>query len=76
MLGGREITLAQQYAVVGVVSIPLFLLAGAGKKKNAFQTAKSISLTLPFERFCCVLGAWSFFFLYRASRISLRLHCA
>jgi len=30
MLGGREVTLAQQYGIVAVCSIPLFLLAGAG----------------------------------------------
>lgn len=29
-LGGREVTLAQQYMAVAVCSIPLFLLAGAG----------------------------------------------
>ena len=28
-LGGREISLAQQYGVVAVCSIPMFLLAGA-----------------------------------------------
>ena len=30
MLAGREVTLAQQYALVAFCSIPLFLLAGAG----------------------------------------------
>lgn len=30
MLGGREINLGQQYALVGLCSVPLFLLAGAG----------------------------------------------
>jgi len=30
ILGGREVTLAQQYAGIAVVSIPLFVIAGAG----------------------------------------------
>ena len=30
MIANHEVTLVQQYAVVGLVSIPLFLLAGAG----------------------------------------------
>ena len=30
MLGGKEIALAQQYAAIAVISIPLFLFAGAG----------------------------------------------
>lgn len=30
VLGGREVSLAQQYALVGLCAIPLFLLAGAG----------------------------------------------
>merc|ERR1712066_150327 len=30
ILGGREVTLAQQYAAIGVGSIPLFVIAGAG----------------------------------------------
>ena len=29
-LGGKEVTLAQQYGVVAICSIPMFLLAGAG----------------------------------------------
>jgi hypothetical protein len=33
-LGGREVTLAQQYMAVAVCSIPLFLLAGAGKNHS------------------------------------------
>jgi hypothetical protein len=33
-LGGREVTLAQQYAAVAVCSVPLFLLAGAGNVMN------------------------------------------
>ena len=28
-LGGREVSLAQQYGVVAICSIPMFLLAGA-----------------------------------------------
>ena len=31
ILGGNEITLAQQYAAISVGSIPLFVVAGAGK---------------------------------------------
>ena len=31
MLAGKELNLAQQYALIGVLSVPLFLLAGAGK---------------------------------------------
>ena len=31
MLGGREVTLAQQYAAIAVGSIPLFVIAGAGE---------------------------------------------
>merc|ERR1719225_2264883 len=30
ILGGREVTLAQQYAAIAVGSIPLFVIAGAG----------------------------------------------
>jgi len=30
ILGGREVTLAQQYAAISVASIPLFVIAGAG----------------------------------------------
>ncbi|TRY80382.1 hypothetical protein TCAL_04860 [Tigriopus californicus] len=30
VLGGREVSLAQQYGLVGLCAIPLFLLAGAG----------------------------------------------
>jgi len=30
ILGGREVTLAQQYAAIAVASIPLFVFAGAG----------------------------------------------
>ena len=33
-LGGREVTLAQQYMAVAVCSIPLFLLAGAGENRH------------------------------------------
>ena len=31
MVGGREVSLAQQYAAIGLCSVPIFLLAGAGK---------------------------------------------
>ena len=34
MIANHEVTLVQQYAVVALVSIPLFLLAGAGIKTN------------------------------------------
>jgi len=30
ILGGKEVPLAQQYAAIGVISIPLFVIAGAG----------------------------------------------
>lgn len=30
MLGGKEVALAQQYAAIAIISIPLFLFAGAG----------------------------------------------
>ena len=30
ILGGREVTLAQQYAAIAVGSIPLYVIAGAG----------------------------------------------
>ena len=31
MLAGKEVALAQQYAAIAIISIPLFLFAGAGK---------------------------------------------
>ena len=42
ILGGKEVPLAQQYAAIGVISIPLFVIAGAGAFFTSGYTGSSL----------------------------------
>ena len=75
MLGGKEVALAQQYAAIAIISIPLFLFAGAGKST---QHIKRLSLKRSLYQYrlfrrSCVLGDWCLDLSYRPSRHILQL---
>ena len=61
ILGGREVTLAQQYAAITVASIPLFVIAGAGNKNN-FQAVINYCVNKKHENVSFITNC-SYFFL-------------
>ena len=82
-MGGREVTLAQQYAAIAVGSIPLFVIAGAGEWNLSYinpitiRRKLNIKLLLAFWLMpTCLISGTAVFWVIGASFFVIAIHAS